>query len=85
MYQQPHDEPHYPQNYPQSAQPQFVYVPQPPAPAKPKNKTMKTLAIVFVSVGLALTVFSIVPTVGVLFGVFGFACSAMALIFVCLI
>ena len=81
MYNQPHDEPH----YPQSAQPQFVYVPQPPAPAKPKNKTMKTLAIVFVSVGLALTVFSIAPTVGVLFGVLGFACSAMALIFVCLI
>ena len=73
------------QFYPQSQPPQVIYVPQPPAPAKPKNKTMKTLAIIFIAVGLALAFLGILPTVGILFGVLGFACSAMALIFVCLI
>lgn len=79
MYQQPHDEPSYP------PQQQVIYVQQPPVPAKPKNKTMKTMAIIFIAVGLALSIFTTVPTYGVLFGVLWFTCNAMGLVFLCLI
>jgi len=79
----------YPLSYQQLPQYQRPYFQQllyysPPQPLdKPKNKTMKTLAIISFSVGLFLAFFSVIPTIGVVFGFFGFFCNVMGLIFLC--
>lgn len=67
-------------NYP----PPNYYFP-PPNTGRPRNETMKAIAIILFVVGFFLNVIALVPFFGFFFGLFGLLCDLIGFVCVCLI